>query len=99
EATEGRGVDVILEMLSNVNLSKDLQMVAYGGRVAVIGCRGSIEINPRDTMAKESCIMGVALFFATPIDQNPREDFNLTSDGEFNGMKSLVLGRVHGMLF
>ncbi|KAK1879177.1 Contactin-associated protein-like 4 [Dissostichus eleginoides] len=29
------------------------------------------------------------------IDQNPREDFNLTSDGEFNGMKSLVLGRVH----
>ncbi|KAK1879754.1 Quinone oxidoreductase [Dissostichus eleginoides] len=66
EATEGRGVDVILEMLSNVNLSKDLQMVADGGRVAVIGCRGSIEINPRDTMAKESCIMGVALFFATP---------------------------------
>ena len=35
EATEGQGVDVILEMLSNVNLSKDLQMVAYGGRVAV----------------------------------------------------------------
>ncbi|KAI4809929.1 hypothetical protein KUCAC02_018784 [Chaenocephalus aceratus] len=32
---------------------------------------------------------------ARPIDQNPREDFNLTSDGEFNGMKSLVLGRVH----
>lgn len=35
EATEGRGVDVIVEMLSNVNLSKDLQMLAYGGRVAV----------------------------------------------------------------
>uniref|UniRef100_A0A8C3A515 Contactin associated protein like 3 n=1 Tax=Cyclopterus lumpus TaxID=8103 RepID=A0A8C3A515_CYCLU len=30
------------------------------------------------------------------IDQNPREDFNLTSDGEFNAIKSLVLGRVHG---
>ncbi|XP_067331445.1 contactin-associated protein-like 4 isoform X2 [Channa argus] len=29
------------------------------------------------------------------IDQNPREDFNLTSDGEFNAIKSLVLGRVH----
>uniref|UniRef100_A0A3Q0QXP1 Crystallin, zeta (quinone reductase) n=1 Tax=Amphilophus citrinellus TaxID=61819 RepID=A0A3Q0QXP1_AMPCI len=62
----GRGVDVIVEMLSNVNLSKDLQMLAYGGRVTVIGSRGSIEINPRDTMAKESSIMGVALFFATP---------------------------------
>ncbi|XP_059200151.1 contactin-associated protein-like 4 [Centropristis striata] len=30
------------------------------------------------------------------IDQNPREDFNLTSDGEFNAIKSLVLGRVFG---
>uniref|UniRef100_A0A668V030 Contactin associated protein like 3 n=1 Tax=Oreochromis aureus TaxID=47969 RepID=A0A668V030_OREAU len=29
------------------------------------------------------------------IDQNAKEDFNLTSDGEFNAIKSLVLGRVH----
>ena len=35
EATEGKGIDVIVEMLSNVNLSKDLQMLAYGGCVAV----------------------------------------------------------------
>lgn len=35
EATEGRGIDVIVEMLSNVNLSRDIQMLAYGGRVAV----------------------------------------------------------------
>lgn len=66
DATEGRGVNVIVEMLSNVNLSNDLQMLAYGGRVTIVGSRGPIEINPRDTMAKESCIMGVALFFATP---------------------------------
>ncbi|KAM8849515.1 contactin-associated protein-like 4 isoform 2-T3 [Spinachia spinachia] len=30
------------------------------------------------------------------IDQNPREDFNLTYDGALNGIKWLVLGRVHG---
>lgn len=66
EATEGKGIDVIVEMLSNVNLSKDLQMLAFGGRVTVVGCRGSIEINPRDTMAKESSIIGVALFFSKP---------------------------------
>ncbi|CAF97745.1 unnamed protein product, partial [Tetraodon nigroviridis] len=30
------------------------------------------------------------------IDQNAREDFNLTSDGELNAIKSLVLGKVHG---
>ncbi|XP_047225382.1 quinone oxidoreductase isoform X1 [Girardinichthys multiradiatus] len=66
KATEGWGVNVIVEMLSNVNLSKDLQLLAHGGRVTVVGSRGSIEINPRDTMAKESSIVGVALFFTTP---------------------------------
>ncbi|CAB1447222.1 unnamed protein product [Pleuronectes platessa] len=65
EATDGRGVDVIVEMLSNVNLSKDLEMLAYGGRVMVVGSRGPIEINPRDTMAKESSIIGVVLYLAT----------------------------------
>ncbi|XP_005737650.1 quinone oxidoreductase [Pundamilia nyererei] len=43
---------------------------ASGGSTApyseVVGSRGSIEINPRDTMIKESSIVGVALFFATP---------------------------------
>ncbi|XP_072219994.1 contactin-associated protein-like 4 [Leuresthes tenuis] len=29
------------------------------------------------------------------IDQNGREEFNLTSEGEFSSVKSLVLGRVH----
>ncbi|XP_028987338.1 zeta-crystallin-like [Betta splendens] len=65
EATGGRGVDVIVEMLSNVNLSRDLQVLTYGGRVMVVGCRGPIEINPRDTMVKESSITGVSLFSAT----------------------------------
>lgn len=35
EATQGGGIDVIVEMLSNVNLSADLQMLALGGRVMV----------------------------------------------------------------
>ncbi|XP_055359718.1 contactin-associated protein-like 4 isoform X2 [Betta splendens] len=30
------------------------------------------------------------------VDQNAREDFNLTSDGEFKAIRSLVLGRVYG---
>ncbi|XP_041867089.1 contactin-associated protein-like 4 [Melanotaenia boesemani] len=29
------------------------------------------------------------------IDRNEKEDFNLTSDVEFNGIKSLILGRLH----
>ncbi|XP_064416400.1 quinone oxidoreductase [Latimeria chalumnae] len=69
EATGGEGMNVIIEMLSNVNLSKDLQLLSYGGRVIIVGCRGSIEIDPRDTMAKESSIIGVALFNATKEDR------------------------------
>ncbi|KXJ29544.1 quinone oxidoreductase [Exaiptasia diaphana] len=68
ETTGGTGVDVIVEMLANVNLHNDLQLLAYGGRIAVVGNRGNIEICPRDLMAKESCVMGVKLFGATEKD-------------------------------
>lgn len=60
-----KGIDVIIEMLANVNLNKDLSLLSYGGRVIVVGNRGSIEISPRDTMAKESSIIGVALYSST----------------------------------
>lgn len=61
DLTGGRGVDVILEMLSNVNLGKDLTILAKGGRVAVIGSRGPVEINPRDAMSRDAVILGVML--------------------------------------
>ena len=64
-ATGGRGVDVILEMAAHVNLDKDLTVLAYGGRVVVIGNRGRIEIDPRGTMGKDAAILGM-LLFATP---------------------------------
>ena len=64
--TEGRGVDVILEMLANVNLNKDLGVVARGGRVVVIGSRGPVEINPRLAMTRDATILGMMIFNATP---------------------------------
>jgi len=64
--TDGRGADVILEMLANVNLQKDLDVVARFGRIVVIGNRGSIEINPRGTMGKDAAILGLALWNASP---------------------------------
>jgi len=60
-ATDGRGVDVIVEMLANVNLGKDLTILAKGGRVAVIGSRGRVEIDPRDTMQRDADIRGMVL--------------------------------------
>jgi NADPH:quinone reductase len=61
EETEGRGPDVILEMLANVNLSKDLALIAKRGRIVVIGNRGTIEINPRDAMSKGASVIGMLL--------------------------------------
>lgn len=68
QVTGGRGVDVILEMLANVNLGKDLGVLARGGRVVVIGSRGAVEIDPRDTMAREASILGMLLFNVTDAD-------------------------------
>jgi NADPH2:quinone reductase len=65
EITGGRGVDVVLEMLANVNLGKDLEVVAKYGRVVVIGNRGTIEINPRLTMTRDASILGMSLVNAT----------------------------------
>jgi NADPH2:quinone reductase len=63
--TRGRGVDVILEMLANKNLGRDLAMIALHGRIVVIGNRGTIEINPRDAMGRDAAILGMVLFNAS----------------------------------
>ena len=60
-ATDGRGVDVIVELLANVNLGKDLTILAKGGRVAIIGSRGRVEIDPRDTMQRDVDLRGMVL--------------------------------------
>jgi NADPH2:quinone reductase len=64
--TGGRGVDVIVEMLANVNLARDLTLLAPNGRVAVVGNRGTIEINPRDAMGRDAAIYGVMLWNTPP---------------------------------
>jgi NADPH2:quinone reductase len=60
-ATGGRGVDVIVELLANVNLGKDLTILANTGRVVIIGSRGRVEIDPRDTMQRDADIRGMVL--------------------------------------
>lgn len=59
--TGGKGVDAILEMLANVNLDKDLTVLAKFGRVVVVGSRGRIEIDPRQTMMRDADIRGMTL--------------------------------------
>jgi NADPH2:quinone reductase len=66
--TAGRGVDAIFEMLANVNLDKDLTVLAKFGRVVVVGNRGRIEIDPRQTMLRDADIRGMTLMLASDQD-------------------------------
>ena len=67
-ATGGRGVDVIVELLASVNLGKDLTIMAKGGRVAIVGSRGRVEIDPRDTMQRDVDLRGMVMPNTSPAE-------------------------------
>jgi NADPH2:quinone reductase len=69
KATGGRGVDIILEMLANVNLANDLKLLATNGRVIIIGNRGEITVNPRDLMARRASARGFTLWALTASEE------------------------------
>lgn len=66
--TGGRGFDLVIEMLANVNLARDLEVLAPGGRVVVVGSRGRVEIEPRQLMARDASVVGLVLFNASPAE-------------------------------
>ncbi|HLS49741.1 MAG TPA: zinc-binding dehydrogenase, partial [Actinomycetaceae bacterium] len=63
EATEGRGVDVILDILGAGGLTDNLSMLATDGRLVIIGLqRGrKAEINLQALMAKRLTVTGTLL--------------------------------------
>jgi NADPH2:quinone reductase len=69
QATGNRGVDIILEMLANVNLSHDTKLLANNGRIIVIGSRGEVTINPRELMGRRASIRGFTLWGITPTEE------------------------------
>lgn len=69
QATAGRGVDVIVEMLANVNLAADTKLLATNGRVIVIGNRGEITINPRELMMRRASIRAFTLWALTETEE------------------------------
>ncbi len=62
KATGGRGVDIILEMLANVNLAADTKLLATRGRVIVIGNRGEVTINARELMTRQASVRAFTLW-------------------------------------
>jgi NADPH2:quinone reductase len=64
ESTGGAGVDLIVEMLANVNLGRNLPLLAQNGCVVVVGSRGPVQILPRDLMQREADIRGAMILHA-----------------------------------
>ena len=66
--TGGRGVDLVIEMLANVNLVRDLELIAKRGRIVIVGNRGALELNPRAIMGKDATVMGFTNWNALPAE-------------------------------
>jgi NADPH2:quinone reductase len=78
-------------MLANVNLDRDLGVLAKGGRVVVIGSRGRVEIDPRTAMGKEATVLGMTLFNAS--DQELASMHAAFVEGLGNGTLRPVVSR------
>jgi NADPH2:quinone reductase len=57
--TGNRGADLIIEMLANVNLGRDLAVLGQGGCIVIVGSRGDVQINPRLLMRAQGSIVGM----------------------------------------
>jgi len=91
KATGGRGVDVVLEMLANVNLATDTKLLATNGRVIVIGNRGEITINPRELMSRRASVRGFTLWAVT--DAEAADIYAGIGAGLENGTMRPVVGK------
>ena len=83
--TGGRGPDVILEMMANINLDRDLDILAPHGRIMVIGNRGRVEIDARKLMGKDGAMLGMTLFNTT------RDEFKEIHAGIVAGLENGTL--------
>lgn len=92
-ATGGKGVDIILEMLANVNLQKDFDVLAMSGRVSIIGNRGSLDFNPRVIMGRDATVYGIMLFSAS------REEMEQINAAIYDGLSHGYLNPIVGKTF
>jgi NADPH2:quinone reductase len=85
-------VPIILEMLANVNLMKDLEILEKHGRIVIIGNRGTLEFNPRFAMTKDATIFGMSLFNAPEAEM--QEIIHSIEQGLSEGFLNPVIGSV-----
>ncbi|XP_054277083.1 quinone oxidoreductase-like isoform X1 [Macrosteles quadrilineatus] len=93
--TGRQGFDVILENRADINLGIDLAALGVGGRIAVVGSRGPVEVDPRNFIRAEGSVLGVNFWKIT------EEEFIQYSSalvaGMENGWLSPVVGKEYAM--
>lgn len=80
DITNNLGVNIVIEMLANVNMQKDLEILAPNGRLAIVGSRGVTKIDPRNILGAELQVFGVALLTSSP------EEWKETSQSILQGI-------------
>lgn len=93
EFTGGKGVEIIIEMLANVNLERDFEALAMFGRIAVVGSRGSLQFTPRQALTKDATLYGMSLFNSP---QSARDEIHAAI---FDGLSHDVLRPVVAKTF
>jgi NADPH2:quinone reductase len=88
--TNGRGPDVVVEMLANVNLNHDLSLIALRGRIVIVGTRGNVEIAPRLIMSQNATVTGLTLWTAS--DDELHRAYAALTEGLANGTLNPVIG-------
>lgn len=68
DITDGRGVQLIIEMAAEQNLESDFAALAKYGRIVVVGSRAPLSFTPRLTMVTEADIRGTALWNMSDAD-------------------------------
>jgi len=91
DLTGTNGPNVIIEMLANANLVKDLSVIGQSGRIVIVGNRGTIEINPRDAMGRDIDVLGMVLWNCG--DRELRSIHAALIAGLENGTLNPVIGR------
>jgi len=91
KATNGRGVNVIVEMAAHTNLDRDLTLLAKHGRVVIVGNRGRTEIDARQAMGRDAAVLGMMLFNTS--DSDLAEIHAAITAGLADGTLNPVVGR------
>lgn len=89
--TGGEGFSLIVEMLANANLQRDLELLAPRGRVVIVGSRGRVEVDPRSAMSLDADVLAMSLLNAAP--EELAEAYEAVGAGLREGALSPVIGR------